>query len=305
MADVFHHLMGGCVEIQIVPDIGLQTVEADAGQLEQVILNMVINARDAMPNGGKLTLETANVSFDLESVGRYPELKPGDYVMLAITDTGMGMSAEVQAHVFEPFFTTKGVGQGTGLGLSTCYGIVKQSGGHIAVYSELGRGTTFKIYLPQVESQTKISLQCLDSLDLPGGTETILLVEDDPALREMAATLLRRLGYTVLAAANGIEALSLKHEASTGHVDLLFTDVVMPHMSGRELADRVRALYPFTKILFTSAYTENAIVHQGVLNKGVDLLQKPFTPSALAHKLREMLDQKKHSQSDHGKMDPK
>ncbi len=210
--------------------------------------------------------------------------------MLAITDTGTGMSEEVKARVFEPFFSTKGVGQGTGLGLSTCYGIVKQSGGHISVYSELGRGTTFKIYLPQVERQAKIPVPRLDSPDLPRGTETILLVEDDPALREMAATLLRRLGYTVLAAANGIEALSLKQQRDIGHIDLLFTDVVMPHMSGKELADRMRALYPHTRILFTSAYTENAIVHQGVLDKGVALLQKPFTPSALAHKLREVLD---------------
>jgi PAS domain S-box-containing protein len=291
MEDMFHHLMGGDVDMHIVPTPDLQAVKVDAGQIEQVIMNMAINARDAMPNGGKLTLETANISFDQDSVGRYPELEPGDYVMLAITDTGMGMSESVKARVFEPFFSTKGVGQGTGLGLSTCYGIVKQSGGHISVYSEPGRGTTFKIYLPQVEAQAKIPIQRVDSLDLPHGTETILLVEDDPALREMAATLLRRLGYTVLTAANGIEALSVKHERTTGHVDLLFTDVVMPHMSGKELADRVRALYPHTKILFTSAYTENAIVHQGVLDKGVALLQKPFTPSALAHKVREMLDQ--------------
>ncbi len=293
MQGMLQHLMGGSVDTQIVSASGLQAVEADAGQLEQVIMNMVINARDAMPNGGKLTLETANVAFDKDSVGRYPELKPGDYVMLAISDTGMGMSDEVKARVFEPFFSTKGVGQGTGLGLSTCYGIVKQSGGHISVYSEQSRGTTFKIYLPQVEQQGKIPIQRLDSPDLPSGTETILLVEDDPALREMAATLLRRLGYTVLTAANGVEALSVKHERNSGHIDLLFTDVVMPHMSGKELADRVLALYPDTKILFTSAYTENAIVHQGVLNRGVDLLQKPFTPSALAHKLREVLDQKK------------
>jgi two-component system cell cycle sensor histidine kinase/response regulator CckA len=290
MKNTLMHLMGRGVEVRFSPDAGLKFVKADAGQIEQVIMNMIINARDAMPNGGILTLETANVSFDRESVGSYPELKPGDYVMLAITDTGAGMSAEVKARAFEPFFSTKSVGQGTGLGLSTCYGIVKQSGGHISVYSEPGRGTTFKIYLPQVELQTKIPVQHLSSPDLPRGTETILLVEDDPALREMAATLLRRLGYTVLAAANGVEALSLKHERTTGHVDLLFTDVVMPHMSGKELADRVRALYPYTRILFTSAYTENAIVHQGVLDKGVALLQKPFTPSALANKVREVLD---------------
>src|SRR4029077_19985179 len=163
---------------------------------------MAMNARDAMPNGGNLTLETANVSFEQESVGRYPELRPGEYVMLAITDTGMGMSAEVKARVFEPFFSTKGVGQGTGLGLSTCYGIIKQSGGHISVYSEPARGTTFKIYLPLFESPGKTFVPPLNPPDLPRGTETILLVEDDPALREMAAALLRRLGYTVLAAAN-------------------------------------------------------------------------------------------------------
>ncbi len=291
MENTLRHLMGRSGEVCFSPATGLKPIKADLGQIEQVIVNITMNAAQAMPNGGKLMLETANVSFDRESVGRYPELKPGEYVMLAITDTGAGMGEAVRLRVFDPFFTTKGVGQGTGLGLSTCYGIIKQSGGHISVYSETGRGTTFKVYLPQAEPQARIPLQHLDSPDLPRGTETILLVEDDPALREMAATLLRRLGYTVLTAANGVEALSLKQQRCIGHVDLLFTDVVMPHMSGKELADRVRALYPHTKILFTSAYTENAIVHQGVLDKGVALLQKPFTPSALAQKLREVLDQ--------------
>jgi two-component system cell cycle sensor histidine kinase/response regulator CckA len=301
---MLRHLLGEAVDMRTVPAAGLKTIKADASQIEQVIMNMVVNAHDAMPNGGKLMLETANVTFDEQSVGRYVELKPGDYVMLAITDTGAGMGAEVKARLFEPFFSTKGVGQGTGLGLSTCYGIIKQSGGHISVYSEPGRGTTFKIYLPQVEPPAKIPLQRLVSPDLPSGTETILLVEDDPALREMAATLLRRLGYTVLTAANGIEALSVKHDRSAGHIDLLFTDVVMPHMNGKELADRVRALYPHTKILFASAYTENAIVHQGVLNEGVALLQKPFTPSALAHKLRQVLDQPAAPKPDHAQKTP-
>jgi len=290
MEGMFLHIMGGEVDLQIVPAPGLQAVQSDAGQIEQVIMNMAINARDAMPNGGRLTLETANVSFDQKSVGRDPELKPGDYVMLAISDTGTGMTAEVKTRVFEPFFSTKDAGEGTGLGLSTCYGIIKQSGGHISVYSEPALGTTFKIYLPQVERQTKIPTQRLDSPSLPRGTETILLVEDDPALRDMAASLLRRLGYTVLPAANGIEALGLKQQRGLGHVDLLFTDVVMPHMSGKELSERVQALYPLTKVLFTSAYTENAVIHQGVFDKGLALLQKPFTPSELAHKLRELLD---------------
>ncbi|HEV7923850.1 MAG TPA: response regulator [Verrucomicrobiae bacterium] len=291
MQGMFRHVMGGDVNTQIAPGLGLRMVHADAGQIEQVIMNMVMNARDAMPNGGKLTLETANVAFDQGSIGRYPELRAGDYVMLAITDTGAGMSEAVKARAFEPFFSTKEVGQGTGLGLSTCYGIIKQSGGHISVYSEPGRGATFKIYLPQVKSSAGTPVQPLNSPDLPSGTETILLVEDDPALREMAGTLLRRLGYMVLSAANGIDALSLKQQRGIGHIDLLFTDVVMPHMSGKELADRVRTLFPHTRVLFTSAYTENAIVHQGVLDQGVALLQKPFTPSALAHKLREVLDQ--------------
>ena len=290
MGSMFRHLMGGESDTQIVTNPGPHTVKVDAGQIEQVILNLVMNARDAMPNGGKLMLEIANVSFDEESVARYPELKPGDYVMLAISDTGKGMSEEVKARVFEPFYSTKDVGQGTGLGLSTCYGIIKQSGGHISVYSEPGRGTTFKIYLPQVEQPLK-SPASAPTPALPRGSETILLVEDDAALREMASTLLRRLGYTVWAAPNGVEALNLKQQSGIGHIDLLFTDVVMPHMSGKELADRVRALYPHTRILFTSAYTESAIVHQGVLEKGVALLQKPFTPATLAHKLREVMDQ--------------
>jgi len=290
MDSMLRHLMpGDAVDVRIVPTVGLRLVKADVGQIEQVIINLAMNAHDAMPNGGKLTLETANVSFDQDSVDRHPDLKPGDYVMLAISDTGRGMSETVKKLVFEPFFTTKDVGLGTGLGLSTCYGIVKQSGGHISVYSEPGRGTTFKIYLPQVEEPAKMSVQRLDAPELPRGTETVLLVEDDPALREMAGTLLRRLGYTVFAAANGIEALSLCHERETGRINLLFTDVVMPHMSGKELAARMRALYPDTRILFTSAYTESAIVHQGALDQGVALLQKPYSPSALAQKLREVL----------------
>jgi CheY-like chemotaxis protein len=294
MHAMLRHLMGeGSVEVTIVPASGPHWIKADAGQIEQVVINLALNARAAMPNGGRFTLETANVTFEEETFGRHPDLKPGDYVMLAITDTGAGMSAEVKARAFEPFFTTREIGQGTGLGLATSYGIIKQSGGHISVYSEPGRGSTFKIYLPLIQPQVKAPARPLELPDLPRGTETILLVEDDPALSEMAATLLRRLGYTVLTATNGVEAMSLKQTPGTGHIDLLFTDVVMPHMSGRELADRMQALYPHTKILFTSAFTENAIHHQGALDKGVALLQKPFTPSALAHKLREVLDQPK------------
>jgi two-component system cell cycle sensor histidine kinase/response regulator CckA len=285
------HLLGRVVEVRFVPDLGLKTVKIYPGQMEQFIVNIAMNAADAMPNGGRFTLETANVTLDEEFVRPFSGLKPGDYVLLAITDTGVGMSEEVKARVFEPFFSTKGVGQGTGLGLATCHGILKQSDGHLDVYSEVARGTTFKIYLPQVEQETKIALPRVKSGDLPQGTETILLAEDDPSLLKMSATLLRKLGYTVLTAANGVEALSLKNQRDIGHIDLLLTDVVMPHMSGKELSDRIQAIYPHTKILFTSAYTENAIAHQGILNKGVMLLQKPFTPSALANKVRQVLDQ--------------
>jgi two-component system cell cycle sensor histidine kinase/response regulator CckA len=210
--------------------------------------------------------------------------------MLAITDSGAGMTEEIKARIFEPFFTTKGAGQGTGLGLSSCYGIIKQSGGHIDVYTELGRGTTFKIYLPRVEGLAGTRVQRPETPEPAHGTETILLVEDDPALRNMATMLLRRLGYTVFPAANGLEALAMQ-PGETGHVDLLLTDVVMPHLDGRELAGRMRALYPGIRVLFTSSYAGNAVVHLGLLDENDALLQKPFTPSALAGKLREALDQ--------------
>jgi two-component system cell cycle sensor histidine kinase/response regulator CckA len=291
MESTLRHLLGQEVDLRIVAADGLKAVKADAGQIGQVIMNIVLNAHEAMPNGGKITLETANISFNVENSAENPELKAGHYSMIGITDTGMGMSPDVKARIFEPFFSTKCIGQGTGLGLSTSYGIIKQSGGHISAYSELGLGTSFKIYLPQIEKQPQAPVSPLESPELPRGTETILLAEDDPALRSMVTTLLARLGYTVLTAADGIEALSLKKQRDVGHIDLLFTDVVMPHMSGKELSERIHALYPRTKILFTSAYTENAILHQGVLNNGVALLQKPFTPSALARKLREVLDQ--------------
>lgn len=290
MEGMLRHLMGSDVDVRIVPAVGLPAVKADAGQIEQVIMNIAINAREAMRHGGKLTLETSPTTLDEEYVHRFPEVKPGDYVMLAISDTGAGMNEKVKAHLFEPFFTTKGVGEGTGLGLATCHGIIKQSGGHINVYSELGRGTTFKVYLPQVEQRMEVPAVKPVLRDLPTGTETILLVEDDPSLREMASLLLRRLGYAVLAAANGPEALNLTHQRDAGNIDLLFTDIVMPQMDGKELSDRIRALRPQTKTLFTSAYTENAAIHQGVLSEGVALLQKPFTPSALAQKLRAVLD---------------
>jgi signal transduction histidine kinase/CheY-like chemotaxis protein len=290
MENMVRHLLGRDVDVRFVPAADLKMVKADAGQIEQVVVNIAMNAADVMPNGGIVTFETANVTLDQDYARRFPELKAGEYVMLAISDTGPGMGDEVKARIFEPFFTTKGVGKGTGLGLATCHGIVKQSGGHIAVYSEPGRGATFKIYLPQVEQGTAAYVPRSLPTDLPHGTETVLLVEDDPALREAAAMLLGRLGYTVLTAANGVDALKMAQQEGSGHIDLLFTDVVMPHMSGKELVDRVRILFPRTKILFASAYTGNAIVHQGALDPGAELLQKPFPPALLANKVREILD---------------
>jgi CheY-like chemotaxis protein len=292
MQGVFSLLLGKGVDTQFVPGPGSKTVLADSGQIEQVIVNLAINAREAMPNGGKLILETANVAFEDGSTERYPELKPGDYVMLSITDNGVGMSEEVKARAFEPFFTTKQIGDGTGLGLSTCYGIIKQSGGHIALFSEAGRGTTFKIYLPQSQQRAAASPgRKQASSEVPHGKETVLLVEDDPALRDMAVKMLERQGYTVWAAANGMDALGLIQQYNMDRIDLLLTDVVMPNMNGKELADKIQDLFPSIKILYTSAYTESAIVNKGVLNKGIILLQKPFTPSGLARKVRDVLDQ--------------
>lgn len=289
MEGMFRHLMGSDVDVRIICAPDLQLVKVDAGQIEQVIINIAINARDAMPQGGKLTLETSNVVFSDTSVGKLSEIKPGDYVMLAVTDTGVGMDPDVKARAFEPFFSTKDVGKGTGLGLATCYGIIKQSGGHISVYSEPGRGTTFKIYLPQVPNENMPLLPPVPP-DLPRGKETVLLVEDDPALREMATELLRRLGYEVTAAANGGHALNLVEQRGKKPLNLLFTDVVMPELDGKDLSDRIRALHPEARILFTTAYTENAIIHQKALDSGVAILQKPFTPSTMAHKIREVLD---------------
>ncbi|MGD0812988.1 MAG: CHASE3 domain-containing protein [Verrucomicrobiota bacterium] len=290
MESVLLHLLGPDVALRIKPAAGLKAVQADADQIEQVIMNMAMNAAAAMPQGGALTFETSNVSFLQGSARGDSEFEPGDYVMLAITDTGVGMSVEMKAHVFEPFYLIQGFGQRPGMGLSACYGIIKQSGGHISVESEPQLGATFKIYLPLVEKRAGIPLPKAPSSDLPRGTETILLVEEHSALRKMAANLLERLGYTVLPAANGNEALRLNQGHDPGRIDLLLTNDVMPHMSGKELADRVLASNPQTRILFTSGYNQNATVPQGHVCNGLTLLQKPFTPSALARKVRKVLD---------------
>jgi CheY-like chemotaxis protein len=264
-------------------------VKADPAQIEQVLMNLVVNARDAMPKGGRLTVETANVNLDSTYARDHVTVKPGAYVMLAVSDTGIGMSPETVAHIFEPFYTTKESGQGTGLGLSTVYGIVKQSGGYIWVYSEPGKGTTFKVYLPRVEEQVESKPKAVVTPAARAGTETILLVEDEEAVRELVSMILAAKGYLVLPAQSSLEAerFCTNHP---GEIHLLLTDIIMPGMSGRELAQRILARHPRMRVLYMSGYTDNVLTHGGVLEKGVSFLQKPFTPAVLAQKVRDVLD---------------
>ncbi len=289
LAPMLQRLIGEDIELLTVLDPALGPVKADSAQLEQVLMNLAVNARDAMPQGGRLALETANIPLDAAYARQHGGVDSGPYVMLAVTDTGCGMDAEIRAHIFEPFFTTKGPGKGTGLGLATVYGIVKQSGGQIWVYSEPGQGTTFKIYLPQVDGAGEMSEPGTPLPEASQGSETILLVEDEEGVRDLARDILQANGYTVLGASYGAEAVQLcKRHA--GPIHLLLTDVVMPHMSGRQLAERLAPLYPEMKILYMSGYTDNAVVHHGVLDPGTAYLQKPFSPGSLARKVREVLD---------------
>jgi two-component system, cell cycle sensor histidine kinase and response regulator CckA len=287
---MLQRLVGEDVELRVKlpPDVG--NVRTDPGQLQQVIMNLVVNARDAMPTGGKLLIETANADLTEQYAEAHQPVSPGRYVLLAVSDTGSGMTAEVKSRMFEPFFTTKEKGRGTGLGLSTVYGIVKQSGGYVWVYSELGRGTTFKIYLPRVDAPVARIAAPRETGTL-AGTETILLAEDDAMLRPLARGLLERLGYTVLDAENAERALGAAR-AHAGPIHLLVADVVMPGGSGRELARRLAESRPDTKVLYVSGYTDDAIVHHGMLEPGLAFLQKPFTPDALARKVRAVLDTK-------------
>jgi CheY-like chemotaxis protein len=290
MGRLLRRLIGEDIELVTHPAPDLGQAKVDRGQIEQVVVNLAINARDAMPDGGKLTIETKNATLDDLYAQRHLEVSAGDYVLLAISDTGVGMDAEVQSHLFEPFFTTKAAGKGTGLGLATCYGIVKQHGGSIGVYSEVGHGTTFKIYLPRIIPPTEEIAHRNEINGLLRGVETVLLVEDEVAVRALAARVLRAQGYTVLEAANGDEALALAQDRGETEIDLLLTDVIMPQIGGRELAARLAMLIPTVKILYMSGYTDDAIVHHGRLEPGTVFLHKPFSPAALARKVREVLD---------------
>ncbi|MBU0515394.1 MAG: response regulator [Proteobacteria bacterium] len=269
------------------PDLG--TVMADPGQIEQVVMNLVVNARDAMPAGGKLTIETLNVDLDESYSREHADTKPGPHVMPAVTDNGVGMDEEVRSKIFEPFFTTKEKGKGTGLGLATVYGIVKQSGGNIFVYSEPGRGTTFKVYFPRVDEAAASLKPDQPEDEVRGGMETILVVEDEGSVRELICLVLRDKGYRVAEAAGGEEALALA-DGLKGEIHMVLTDVVMPGLSGSELARRLIAGHPGIKVLYASGYTDDAIAHHGILEPGVNLITKPMSPASLARKVREVLD---------------
>ena len=264
-------------------------VRVDPGQVEQVVMNLVVNARDAMPQGGRLTVETGDAVLDEAALADSPDARPGAYVMLSVSDTGIGMSPEVRARIFEPYFTTKDVGKGTGLGLSTAYGIVRQSEGHISVSSELGLGTTFRIYLPRSEAPEQTADQA-GGEKMPEGTEHILLVEDDPSVRRLSKELLTRLGYSITEAASGRAGLALGSD-DTRHFDLALCDVILGDMSGPAVAEALSALRPSIRVLYMSGYTDEAIVRTGVLDEGKPFLQKPFTPVQLAKKVREVLDE--------------
>jgi two-component system cell cycle sensor histidine kinase/response regulator CckA len=286
---MLRRLIGEHIELKNIPCPDLRPINADPVQIQQIVMNLAVNARDAMPKGGMLTLETANVDFDDAYLANHRVAKHGRYVMMAVSDNGAGMDEETQARVFEPFFTTKTKGQGTGLGLSTVYGIVKQSGGFIWVYSEPGRGTTFKIYFPQLEDEIQEQSEEVQSQQRHQGTETVLVVEDDESVRVLTCRTLHNQGYHVLEAANGIDALQIATDYS-GEIHVILTDVIMPQMSGKEMVAQIEALRPGIKTLYVSGYTNNVIVHHGILDRNISFLQKPFTGEDLAQKLREVIN---------------
>jgi CheY-like chemotaxis protein len=289
MSKMLQKLIGEDIDLVFMGGRDLGKVSADRGQIEQIAMNLAVNARDAMPKGGKLTVETKNVDLDEDYAKSHIDVKPGPHVMLAMTDSGCGMDEKTRSKLFDPFYTTKEPGKGTGLGLSTVYGIVKQSGGNIWVYSEPGKGTTFKIYLPRINKMEKTGSPSKDIRKPSRGDETILLVEDDEAVRQVTLAMLEGSGYTIIEASNGAEAFRISEEHE-GNIDLLLTDVVMPGMSGRELADQIERDHPGIRVLFMSGYTDNAIHHHGVLEPGTAFIEKPFSQASLTRKIRDVLD---------------
>jgi two-component system cell cycle sensor histidine kinase/response regulator CckA len=288
MVQLLHRLIGEHIELSIVPGQDLGHVKADPGQIEQIIMNLALNARDAMPDGGRLIIETANIVLENGHDAQHVSIAPGAYVLVSVADTGAGIAQDVLPHVFEPFFTTKPLGKGTGLGLSTVYGIVKQSNGYISVISEPGKGTTFHVYLPRVEQAVDTMQVPLDAPGSVQGTETILLVEDEDGVRSLIELLLKRNGYTVLPAHSAEEALKIL-ASDTTPVHLLLTDLVLPRMGGRELAEQVAASRRGTKTLFMSGYTDDDVIKDGVLDSRAAFLQKPFSRETLLQKVREVL----------------
>jgi two-component system cell cycle sensor histidine kinase/response regulator CckA len=292
MNKMLRRLIDENIEMTIVPAEHIGSIRADSGYVGQVVMNLVVNARDAMPNGGQLTVATSNATLDEKYARAHPGAKPGDYVMCSVSDTGTGMSEEVRARIFEAFFTTKPKGKGTGLGLATCQTIVQQSGGYIGVCSELGRGTTFNVYFPRVEQPPDVPVRAIQSGPLPRGTETVLVVEDEPSVRHLACVVLEARGYRVLRASNGQEGLRAARELKGQPIGLVITDVIMPQMGGKVMAEWLKTANPDLKILFTSGYPDDAFTHNGVLDVGVEFLPKPYSPATLALKVREMLDKK-------------
>jgi CheY-like chemotaxis protein len=285
---MLRRIIGETIRLVSVPRSGIGQIRADPTQLEQVVVNLVVNARDAMPDGGTVVIETDEVNFDEAYAQEHFDVSPGRYVMLAVTDEGVGMDAETRMHLFEPFFTTKGPGKGTGLGLATTYGIVKQSGGHIWLYSEPGRGSTFKLYFPRIGEPAEPTRKRRALHPADQGHETVLLVEDEASVREITNTVLTRHGYHVLVAADGRAALHMA-ESDPRRIDLLITDVVMPGLGGRALAEQIQRRRPGLRTLFISGYTEDTVTRQGVLEANAAFLAKPFSPETLARAVREVL----------------
>jgi PAS domain S-box-containing protein len=287
--ETLNRLIGEDIQLKVSVEESLGHIKADPGQVEQVLLNLAANARDAMPKGGHLAISACNVDLDDVYKLRHEPVIPGKYVRLMVEDTGCGMDSQTQLRIFDPFFTTKELGKGTGLGLATVYGIVKQTGGYIWVYSEVNQGTSFKIYLPRIDGVSRAAGENLTELPVVRGTETILFAEDSESLREMAAEYLQSIGYTVLTAASGDEAL-LRANEFTGTIHLLLTDVIMPELNGPELAKQVALLRPEIKVMFTSGYASETLANRGSLDPAVAFVQKPYRPKALARRIREMLD---------------